>query len=112
MIWLSESKWASKIASTDTSSNVSNHVSLQESVLSPLDSYGSMDTGDLALVAVKTASQLTCPHFLSEFDIFQAVMEDISTLLITSVCYIPRKVRSLLSKVLASEFRDAVSCDI
>ncbi len=100
------------MASTDTSSNVSNHVSQQESVLSPLDSYGSIDIGDLALMGVKTASQFTCPQFLSEFDIFQAVMEDISTLPVTSVCHIPRKVRPLLSEVLASEFRDAVSCDI
>ena len=61
---------------------------------------------------MKAASQLACPTCLSEPDGFQAIMEEIATLQVTSVCHIPRHVRPLLSDVLSSELQQAINCNL
>ena len=58
-----------------------------------------LSSGDLVLEGVKAASQLACPACLPETTVFQAIMEEIATLQVTSVCHVPRRVRPLLSEV-------------
>ena len=67
---------------------------------------------DLALKGVKAAAQHACPSCLPESDTFQAILTEISSLQVTSICHIPKRVRALLSEILALEFQQSVNSDL
>ena len=64
---------------------------------------------DLALEGVKAAAQHGCPSCLLESDTFQAIMTETSSLQVTSINHIPKRVRPLLSEILAGEFQQSVN---
>ena len=118
-----KSKWASKMVSKTSPSHVTSDVSIEvcspvcpSTVSTETDAQATADVRsspqDLALEGVKAASQLACPTCLSEPDVFQAIMEEIATLQVTSVCHIPHRVRPLLSDVLSSELQQAINCNL
>ena len=127
MVLPSESQWASKMASLESLPHASNHVSsrmigaeecLGNSCISvdlTKDAQVLEDItlvpDDLALEGVKAAAQHACPSCLPESDIFQAIMTEISSLHVTSICHIPKQVRPLLSEILALEFQQSVNSD-
>ena len=71
-----------------------------------------VDVEDLALEDVKAASNLNCQSGLNEADVFQTIMDEISTLPVTSVCHIPCGVRCLLAEILSFEFQQAVRSNL
>ena len=61
---------------------------------------------DIVLKAIRSAERICC-HLQQEFILFQALMNEIITLPITTTCHIPRSVRPLFAEVLAKELRHA-----
>ena len=128
MVLPSESHWASKMASLESSPHASNHVSshmigaeecLGNSCISvdlTKDAQVLEDItlvpDDLALEGVKAAAQHACPSCFPDSDTFQAIMTEISFLQVTSICHIPKRFRPLLSEILALEFQQSVNSDL
>ena len=61
---------------------------------------------DTVLKAIRSLSKFFCYH-QQEFITFQALMNEIMTLPIATICHIPRSVRPLFAEVLAKELRHA-----
>ena len=57
---------------------------------------------DIVLKAIRSAERICC-HLQQEFILFQALMNEIMTLPITTICLIPRSVRLLFAEVLAKK---------
>ena len=93
----SESEFVSLTSSPHKSVTgyVSVHESSNASVLVPpilvteVENDVTVNVEDLALEGVKAASNLDCQSGLNEADVFQTIMDKISTLSVTSVCYLP-----------------------
>ena len=69
-------------------------------------STSSFMSDDIILKAIRSAERICC-HLRQEFILFQALMNEIVTLPITTICHIPRPVRALFAEVLAKELRHA-----
>ena len=63
-----------------------------------------VDVEDLTLEGIKAALNLDCQSGLNKADAFQTIMDEISTLSVTSVCHIPSCVRPLFAEIPSFEF--------
>ena len=68
--------------------------------------FSAAETNDIVLTGIKAAALLSSPDG-KYLDVFNAVMNEISTLPVYTVSHIPRSVRPLLSEVLSVELRHA-----
>ena len=63
--------------------------------------------GDLILEGVRATTRFANPCE-NETDLFQALMTEVATLPVTTICHVPCSVRALLAQVLAAEFNHAI----